>query len=423
LSSLDACVCSNLDAQNKPTLTHCFRVCRSQRSMKQFTPEQKHEILLEYSPRSTTHNFAALAHRHAVAGGGRTIRNWFARWDGSVASLQHAKGAGRPRSLTAEEVQRHIIAPIRRKNRAHQPILYSELQPVVEQETGKKVSSRTIRRYGKEEAGGRLKHGKKRTAEERASVQHTCSLQVRSCVELRPLTCSISALLFSVSADMCEQIAKVRRKFQRIGTRRILVLDETHRRIGDVTDRTIVLPGEPSTIETSATSHYAPRYDMIACCTSKEVLPPMIYSPKERGKGVDTEMLLQYIRNLLAQSAGALDRYPLLLLLDKATIHNETKIIETFHDWGCQELVEVIKLPTAAAKRLSPLDNSLFNVFRQRVLHGPPLTRSNIKQRMSDAWNSITERDLLPQYRHCGLMRRQDVYFDCPNPAVHRHGS
>jgi hypothetical protein len=222
---------------------------------------------------------------------------------------------------------------------------------------------------------------------------------------------------------MCEQIATVRRKFQRIGTGRILVLDETHRRIGDVTDRTIVLPGEPSTIETSATTHYAPRYDMIACCTSREVMPPMIYAPSERGRGVDTEMLLQYIRNLLAQSAGALDRYPLFLLLDKSTIHNEAKIIETFHDWGCQELVEIIKMPTAAAKRLSPLDNSLFNVWRQRVLRGPPLTRSNIKQRMSDAWNSITEQDLRPQYRHCGLMRGQDVYFDCPNPVAHRHGT
>lgn len=231
----------------------------------------------------------------------------------------------------------------------------------------------------------------------------------------------VSALLFSVSADMCEQIATVRRKFQRIGSHRILVLDETHRRIGDVTDGTIVLPGEPSTIETSATTHYAPRYDMIACCTSREVLPPMIYAPTERGRGVNTDMLLEYIRNLLAQAAGALDRYPLYLLLDKSTIHNEGKIIETFHDWGCQELVEIIKMPTAAAKRVSPLDNSLFNIWRQRVLAHGPLTRANIKQRMSDAWNSLTAKDLLPQYRHCGLMRRQNVYFDCPNPAAHRH--
>ena len=150
--------------------------------MKQFTPELKHEILLEYSSRSPTHCFRALALRHAVPGGAEVVRRWHLRWDGTAASLQHAKGAGRPRSLTAEEVQRHIIAPIRRKNRAHQPVRYSQLQPAVDEQTGKQVSSRTIRRYGKEEGGGRMTRGKKRTAEECASVQHTGMLRVPPCM-------------------------------------------------------------------------------------------------------------------------------------------------------------------------------------------------------------------------------------------------
>jgi hypothetical protein len=225
-----------------------------------------------------------------------------------------------------------------------------------------------------------------------------------------------------VSAEMCEQIAKVRRKLQRIGTNHILFLDETHKREGDVQNYTIVLPGEPPYIESSCTSKYATRFDMIACCSGNCALPPIIYSPKERGRGITRDMLLEYIRNLLAQSAGALDTYPLLLVVDRATIHNEQKIIEEFHNWGCQELVEVVKMPPAAAKRLSPLDNSLFNLWRQRVLDGPPLATANIKQRMSDAWNSITADDIQPQYRNCGLMRHQDVYFDCPNPTAHRHG-
>ena len=78
-------------------------------------------------------------------------------------------------------------------------------------------------------------------------------------------------------------------------------------------------------------------------------------------------------------------------------------------------------MPTSAAKRLSPLDNSLFNVWREKVLSGGPLTRNNIKQRMSDGWNSFTTTDLRKQYHHCGLMRGQDVYFDCPDPAAHSH--
>jgi hypothetical protein len=242
---------------------------------------------------------------------------------------------------------------------------------------------------------------------------------------LAPVTSDQTAFHWAcaVSAGLCEEIAKLRRKLQRIGTSRILVLDETHKREGDVTSRTIVLPGEPQFIETSITSRYAARYDMIACCTSKEVLPPMVLEPKERGRGIDTSTLIQYIRNLLAQAAGAFDRYPLYLLLDKASIHNEAKIMEAFHDWGCQELVQVLKMPTAAAKRMSPLDNSLFNVWSQRVLASGPLTKANIKQRMSDAWNSITTSDLRAQYRHCGLMRGQDVYFDCPNPSAHQHNS
>jgi hypothetical protein len=220
---------------------------------------------------------------------------------------------------------------------------------------------------------------------------------------------------------MCEEIAQMRRKLQRIGTDRILFLDETHKRVGDASTSTIVLPGEPSFIRSDQTTKYATRYDMIACCTGKEVFPPMIYAPSERGRGVDSAMLIEYIRNLLAQAAGAIDRFPLYLVLDKATIHNEAKMLQEFHDWGCQELKEILKMPTAAAKRMSPLDNSLFNVWGHRCTEVSPLTKQNIKQRMSDAWNSITIKDLRAQYRHSGLMRHQDPYFDCPNPVLHKH--
>lgn len=224
-----------------------------------------------------------------------------------------------------------------------------------------------------------------------------------------------------MSASNCEQIAKIRRKVQRIGIKHFLFLDETHKREGDVERYTIVLPGEPRYIESANTTNYAARYDMIACCSSTTPLPPIIFAPNERDKGIDAPALLQYLRDLLAQAAGALDIFPLHLILDRATIHDETKMLAEFHDWGCQEMQSVIKMPPAAAKRLSPLDNSLFNVWRQRVLAQGGLKKSNIKQRMSAAWESISAEDIRAQYRHCGLIRGTDVYFDCPNPTAHRH--
>jgi transposase len=134
--------------------------------MTHFTPEQKHEILVEYQPRSTTHSFSALAARHAVGGGGRTVRNWFTRWDGTPASLQHKKGAGRPSILTHLEVQRHIATPVRKKNRAGERVTYSQVAQLVREKTCKQISNRTVRRYGKEQLGIKKTTGRKRSADE-----------------------------------------------------------------------------------------------------------------------------------------------------------------------------------------------------------------------------------------------------------------
>jgi transposase len=134
--------------------------------MKQFPPEQKQSILLEYTPRSTTHSFAALAARHGVAGGGNTVQLWHQRWDGTIASLEHKPVSGRPRVLSTREVQQHVRTPIHRANRAHRAVHYPAVAEAARQKTGKEVSLRTIQRYAKEELGAKQRRGKKRTAEE-----------------------------------------------------------------------------------------------------------------------------------------------------------------------------------------------------------------------------------------------------------------
>jgi len=139
--------------------------------MKHLTPEQKHSILLEYTPHSSSHSFSALAARHGVAGGARVLRRWHQRWNGTPHSLEHKAVTGRPRALSKREVQLHLRTPILRANRSHKPVHYTNLLPQVQQKTGAKVSLRTLRRYGKEELGATKRKGKKRTAEESERTQ------------------------------------------------------------------------------------------------------------------------------------------------------------------------------------------------------------------------------------------------------------
>ena len=110
--------------------------------MKHFTPEQKHEILMEYQPYSGTHSFSSLALRHGVHGGERTVQNWYKRWDRTVGSLQQSKGAGRPNILTPTEVQHNIQQPIRRSNRLAQQVKYTKIAEQVRQNT-RKISVRS----------------------------------------------------------------------------------------------------------------------------------------------------------------------------------------------------------------------------------------------------------------------------------------
>src|SRR3954451_9363480 len=122
---------------------------------------------------------------------------------------------------------------------------------------------------------------------------------------------AVARLRAPVSAGLCDQIADMRRKLQRIDKRRLLFLDETALRLSAAQTHTIVLPGEQAYVIATETSAYAKRYDMIACCTGDRVLLPKIFTPQERAgaevRGINRSMLLQFIDDVLAQAVEGLD--------------------------------------------------------------------------------------------------------------------
>lgn len=197
-------------------------------------------------------------------------------------------------------------------------------------------------------------------------------------------------------------------------------------RLSEAPATTIVLPDEPKYVIVDDDTSYAKRFDMIACVNGKKAFAPVIYTPKERSdagvKGINTDMLVDYILNTLGQETWALDRAPLTLVIDRSRIHNVDKMIEAFNERG-GHVMNIIMMPPKAAKRLSPLDNALFHDWKQAIRNHGPLTIQTIEQIMADEWNNITEQQIQAHYHHCRLARLQDVYEDCPLPHQHRHNS
>lgn len=229
----------------------------------------------------------------------------------------------------------------------------------------------------------------------------------------------------SVSSELCDSIAELRRKIQTVGADHVLFLDEVPFKINESASHSVVAPGETPFVIVEDDSSYAARYDMIACCTHTEVLPPIVFSPQDRSelgtRGITQKMFIKCIEDVLAQACGALDRYPLYLVLDRASIHNEKEILQAFQLNGCQDLVEIWKMPSKAAKRMSPLDNTLFHHWKERIRNSGEIKSQNVVQKMVDEWNNLPGFLLRSQYKHCGLVRWQDPYFDCPQPSVHQH--
>jgi hypothetical protein len=164
---------------------------------------------------------------------------------------------------------------------------------------------------------------------------------------------------------------------------------------------------------------------MIACTSVTHTLPPVIYTPDERAvlgvDGVNSNMLIHYIHNVLAQAIAALDIYPIFLIIDKSNIHNIDRMKQAFIDSGCQCIADIVVLPTQAAKRVSPLDNTLFAQWKQHIKQRGATHSSSLVRMMSDEWNRLTAADIKACYHHCRVYRDDDVYGDCPDPHSHQH--
>ena len=63
--------------------------------------------------------------------------------------------------------------------------------------------------------------------------------------------------------------------------------------------------------------------------------------------------MLIYIRDVLAWAEGALDRHPPTLIVDRSPIHNQAWMLQELHEWVCQELKQVLLVPSQSAKCLS----------------------------------------------------------------------
>ena len=128
-----------------------------------FTSVFKHNVLQEYRHGIYGCEFRSLAKRFKIKGGHKLIMSWYARWNGTVESLEPKWAGDRPRTMTKDQVTDYILNFVDEMNMLYKPVNYKMIKECIESSFNRQFPLKTTQRYGKQDCGIKNKTAKELT--------------------------------------------------------------------------------------------------------------------------------------------------------------------------------------------------------------------------------------------------------------------
>jgi transposase len=132
-----------------------------------YSTDYKLRVVRHYINHLPNTSYSAVATLFGIRGGHKTVQRWHHQYDGSSSSLESKPRSGRPPLLSTTIINKHIRDPITNANRESQPINYIQIHSQLAARTQKVVSIQTVRRYGHNRLGIKMKRTIIRTPRER----------------------------------------------------------------------------------------------------------------------------------------------------------------------------------------------------------------------------------------------------------------
>ena len=98
------------------------------------------------------------------------------------------------------------------------------------------------------------------------------------------------------------------------------------------------------------------------------------------------------------------------VVVDKALRIKAAEVRAAMTAGGAEDVAPAVVLPTATAKFVSPLDNTLWHQLKSAVRRRETTTEEGIVRAIREEWNAISSDQLHNYYKHCALTRGDDLY-------------
>ncbi len=224
--------------------------------------------------------------------------------------------------------------------------------------------------------------------------------------------------MFLEDENYWHDIGQFRRSLQRIANDRLIFIDEIAIYSVMPPRKTLVAPGQKAFVLVEQPSAYSKRYDFIGAINGTGPIACMTLSPEDRKyrkiSGVSQLVVNEWITDTLAPAIKRLNIDNIYLICDQSRAHNTMDMAEALRAGKCKSVKQILYMPTASAKYLSPLDNPLWHSFQESLRNRHPLIASDIPLLLSEVFYSLSEKEIKNAYRKCGLTYGTDEYHDRP---------
>jgi hypothetical protein len=376
-----------------------------------YTAAFKHNVLLNYKPNTRGSGFKALADRFEISGGGHLVALWHKKWDGTVKSLCSEPRPGRTPHLSKVLKKRHIDDFVAKANQTGELVNYRSVQDNVFRKTKVRLSRTRIKTIGRKE----FKIGyslAKRSLIGAGIPFHFHFLLQHFVLKL------IKSLLSIDYAVYKSAVEKFRRKLQRISKKKLIFIDQSSIEIGARPHRGLHVQGKQPKSAMHRSSVYPKRIDIMGAISYNKVLSVETNTPaqrrQERRKGYRKIDILNFIQTKVSRDLVRLGEDDVVFILDKGCNLTVDEVKAAFKKGRCNLVKDVLLIPTSAGKHVSPLDNCLWHQLKEGVRAKCPIDEEATIAAIKSSWKEVSKDNLNNYYRHCALMRRQDVSKDLP---------
>ena len=154
----------------------------------------------------------------------------------------------------------------------------------------------------------------------------------------------------------------------------------------------------------------------MGACVGDHVLDLDVLTLDERKrvdvKGYTKERVLKWFCKTLALNIQALHRKGIVVVVDKALSMKPEEAKAALVAGGCIEDVQVWVMETIIAKHCSPLDNTIWHEWKDRVRAQQPVSENSLLRTIQRQWHAIPSAHVTNYYRKCALTWGSDATRD-----------